>query len=274
MMKVHVACAQIIPILFQVNDNLDKMVIYIERIMSEHPDTNLIIFPELITSGYECGARFHDIAETVPDGISMFRIGECAKNFRINVIYGFPERDPMAVDILYNSTVFIDSQGKVAGLYRKVHLFDTEINHFRPGCEYPVVSTDIGKIGMMICWDAAFPEVARSYALQGAELLTISANWEKPYDADWDLVTKARAYDNMIYIAAANRVGFDESLGFFGRSKIIGPQGVPIQELNEETEGYISEELDYELPLKLKAEYYSIFEDRRPDTYGLVCQNY
>lgn len=269
-MKVRVSCAQLEPTLFEVTCNLEKMVAYIEKIKREEPNTKLIVFPELITSGYECGEKFQDLAEILPDGESMKIIGACAKSLGVNVIYGFPERDSIQTDILYNSVVFIDSHGNVAGRYRKVHLFGNEKNFFRPGCDYPVISTDIGKIGMMICWDTAFPEVARSYALQGAELITISTSWEKPYEADWDLVTRARAFDNTIYIAAANRVGFDVALGFFGRSKLINPLGVPIKELNEEIEGYISAELDFELAHKLKAEYYTILKDRRPDTYRLI----
>jgi predicted amidohydrolase len=273
-MKVNVACVQMEPHLLHVKENLDKMVCNIDKVMSEKPETNLIVFPELITTGYECNEEFQKFAETVPDGESMKRIGVCAKKHSVNIIYGFPERDSVLTDILYNSSTFIDSNGKVAGVYRKVHLFGNEKTYFRPGCEYPLLNTAIGKIGMMICWDTAFPEVARSYALQGAELIVISTNWEKPYEADWDLATCARALDNIIYIVAANRVGFDVTLGFFGHSKIISPLGVPIQELNEETEGYIAAQLDYALSLNLKADYYTIFKDRRPDTYGLVCKKY
>ena len=262
------------PLLCQTGANLEKMVAHIEKIMREKPQTNLIIFPELITSGYECGAEFQKLAEVAPNGESMKKIGEYAQKYGVHIIYGFPERDPLLTDILYNSTVFIDAHGKVVGVYRKVHLFGNEKSYFRPGCDYPVFDTEIGKIGMMICWDTAFPEVARSLALQGAQLIVISTNWENPYGADWDLVTKARAIDNIIYIAAANRVGFDQTLGFFGRSKIINPLGVPIKELNEETEGYIAAELDYALPLQLEADYYTIFKDRRPDTYDLVTKKY
>lgn len=273
-MKVNVACVQMEPAMLHADENSDRMVDYINKVMSEQPETNLIVFPELITSGYECNDEFQNLAETVPDGKSMRRIEACAKKYGVNVIYGFPERDSTLTDILYNSSIFIDSNGNVLGVYRKVHLFANEKNYFRPGCEYPLINSPIGKIGMMICWDTAFPEVARAYALQGAELLVISTNWEKPYEADWDLVTRARAMDNIIYVAAANRVGSDTTLGFFGRSKIIGPLGVPIKEFNEEKEGYIFAQLDYELPLKLKSGYYTIFKDRRPDTYSTILNKY
>jgi predicted amidohydrolase len=273
-MKVNVACVQMQPKRFDVETNLSKMQGFIEQIMEEKPKTELIVFPELITSGYECGKEFQNLAETVPHGQSMKIIGELAKKYQVHIVYGFPERDPYVTDVLYNSAALIDSNGEVMGVYRKVHPFDTEKQYFRAGCGYPLFNTPIGKIGIMICWDTAFPEVARSYALQGADLIVISTNWEKPYEADWDLITKARAFDNVIYIAAANRIGHDETLGFFGRSKIMGPLGVPIAELNEEVEGVISAELDYSVPLRLKHEYYTFFKDRRPDTYDLLVKRY
>jgi predicted amidohydrolase len=281
-MKVNVVCVQMEPILRNVQGNLSKMVAFIVQIMSERPETQLIVFPELITSGYECGKDFYDLAETVADGRCFQEISEYAKRYHVHVIYGFPERDSKKKDILYNSAVLISDEGNVIGVYRKVHPFAGEKQYFRPGDEYPLFETNIGRIGIMICWDTAFPEVARTYALKGADLIAISTNWEKPYlsdvitdnQSDWDLVTRARAFDNCIYVVAANRIGFDETLGFFGRSKIIGPTGNPLEELNEEIEGVISAELDYDLPVLLKKKYYTLLEDRRPETYSELVKHH
>lgn len=270
-MKANIACVQMKPELFNVKSNLDRMTAYIEKTMNEYPQTKLIIFPELITSGYECADKFQKLAETVTEGKSIDITGRLAQKYHVNIIFGFPERDQVLSDILYNSSVLISSGGDVLGVYRKVHLFASEKNYFRAGDDYPVFDTDIGKIGIMICWDTAFPEVARSYALQGVNLIAVSTNWEKPYEDDWDLITRARAFDNTVYLAAANRIGRDVELGFFGRSKIINPLGRPMQELNSETEGIIAAELDFELPRHLKAEYYTFFKDRRPDTYGRIA---
>jgi len=273
-MKVNVACVQMEPIRFDTVANLKKMTDFIDQVMAEHPKTELIVFPELITSGYECGAEFQNLAETVPDGESMKLIGSYAKKYKVHIIYGFPERDPLMKDVLYNSAVFICHEGDVIGTYRKVHLFAAEKNWFRAGCDYPVFETSIGKIGIMICWDTAFPEVARSYALKGADLIAIATNWEKPYEDDWDLITRARAFDNCLYVVAANRIGFDETLGFFGRSKIMGPLGKPIKSLDREVEGIIAAELDYSLPIKLRSEYYTFFKDRRSDTFDLLSKRH
>jgi predicted amidohydrolase len=281
-MKVNVACAQIEPVRFDVEANVKKMAEFIEKAMAQNPKTDLIIFPELIISGYECGKEFQKMAERVPDGYSMKILGNMAQKHNVHIIYGFPERDQCIDDVLYNAAVFIDNKGEILGTYRKVQLFAAEKESFRPGCEYPIFNTKIGRIGIMICWDTAFPEVARAYALQGADLLVVSTNWEKPYlddvetrnQDDWDLMTRARAFDNCCYLAAANRIGFDETLGFFGRSKIIGPTGVPIKELNEEVEGIISAEIDYTLSHKLRTAYYTFFKDRRPDTFDIIARRY
>lgn len=281
-MKIHVACVQMEPVLRDVSKNIEKMCSFIRETMEKNPKTNLIVFPELITSGYECGKDFQRLAETVPDGQSMKAVGELAREYRVHVVYGFPERDAEKKDVLYNSAVLIDDIGAVKGVYRKVHPFASEKEFFRAGCSFPVFDTSIGRLGIMICWDTAFPEVARSLALQGADLLIVATNWEKPYlttvvtknQQDWDLITRARAFDNCMYLVSANRIGFDESLGFFGRSNIIGPTGEAIAELLSETEGIISAELDYSIPLLLRSEYYTFFKDRRPDAFSELTKEY
>ena len=281
-LKIKVTCVQMEPVLRDFKKNLDKMCRFINETMEKNPETDLIVFPELITSGYECGKDFQKLAETVPNGDSMKVIGNLAKEYKVHIVYGFPERDPDKRDVLYNSSVLIDDCGEVKGVYRKVHLFASEKEFFRAGCSYPVFDTSIGRLGMLICWDTAFPEVARSLALKGADLLIVSTNWEKPYltsvvtknQQDWDLVTRARAFDNCIYLVSANRIGFDESLGFFGRSNIIGPTGEAIAELLDEVEGTISAELDYSIPIQLRSEYYTFFKDRRPETFREITREY
>ncbi|MDD3169067.1 MAG: carbon-nitrogen hydrolase family protein [Eubacteriales bacterium] len=281
-MKVNVTCVQMEPVLRGFHKNLEKMCVLIELTMCENPQTDLIVFPELITTGYECSKDFQSLAETVPDGLSMRIIGALAKEYRVHIVYGFAERDGDQEDMLYNSAVFIDDAGQIKGVYRKVHLTAKEKDYFKAGGTYPVFDSSLGKIGIMICWDAVFPEVARSLALKGADLLIVPANWQKTYltsvetknQKDWDLVMRARAMDNCIYLVSANRIGLDQTIGFFGRSNIIGPTGDVIAERLEEEEGLISAELEYSLPAQLRTEYYTFFEDRRPDTYLELTKNY
>lgn len=272
---VNVSCVQLKPELANFDANLNKMLKYLEDVMAQRPDTDLVVFPELMTTGYEgTKEQFQKMAETVPDGKSMKAIGELCKKHKVYVIYGFAERDPYATDVLYNSALCLDRNGKVAGCYRKVHPFDTEKLWCRAGWEYPIIETDFGKIGIQICWDTAFPEVSRIYALKGADLLVVSTNWEKPYEVDWDLMTRARAFDNTLHLVAANRIGDDITLGWFGRSKIIDPVGKVIEALDEEVEGVIHSKLDLSLTRKKRIEYYTFFKDRRPDTYGELIRRY
>ena len=274
-MKITVSCVQMEPKTADVEANLSKMKEFIEKIKEEYPKTNLVIFPELAISGYEASKEeFHSMAETITDGRSIKFMARLAAEYNMHIVYGFPERDLHVKDVLYNSAVMINNKGNVMGSYRKVHPFDNEKTWCRSGSDFPVFDTEIGRIGIMICWDTAFPETARIYALKGCDLLVVSTNWEKPYESDWDLVTRARAFDNTLHLAAANRVGFDKALGFFGRSKIIDPAGNEIAALNEEKEGIISAEIDLSLTEKERARYYTFFKDRRPELYDEIVSIY
>lgn len=277
------------PELGNVEYNVNKMEEFVRDIMSKEPETDLIVFPELITSGYEGEPeQFQEMAETLPNGYSLDRISALAKEYKVNIIYGLPERDPLYPDVLYNAAVIINDEGTPLGTYRKVHPFADEKRWCRAGCDFPVFDTNIGKIGIMICWDTAFPEVARCLALNGAELLVVSTNWEDPYEEpwdpadginkhenDWDLMTRARAFDNTLHLVAANRIGGDGGvLTFFGRSKIIDPRGNVIAALDKREEGVISADLDLSLTRMHRETYYCFLKDRRPDAYGEVTRPY
>ncbi|CAA19069.1 mitochondrial omega-amidase [Schizosaccharomyces pombe] len=266
-MKANIACVQMAPKVCDVKHNLQKMSSYVHEVMESNPSTNLILFPELITSGYECGNTFTQIAEIAGEGPSFKTMSNLAAKYHVNIIYGFPEKEEKQSNIIYNSCIYITENGNLGGVYRKVHLFDTERKHFKKGSDFPIFETSFGKLGVMICWDTAFPEVARIHALNGADLLVVATNWENPYSDDWDLVTKARAFENCIPLVAANRVGTDEKLSFFGHSKIIGPTGKVIKALDEEKEGVISYTVDLDDAKPLRKNYYTFFEDRMPDLY-------
>jgi predicted amidohydrolase len=113
----------------------------------------------------------------------------------------------------------------VIGQYNKIHLRGEEQIAFRPGYKLAVFETNFGVIGVVIGWDLAFPEVARSLVLDGAELLVVCANWEQPNEEEWETYLRARAFENAVFVAAANRVGEEPSYTFCGQSSIIGPRG-------------------------------------------------
>lgn len=267
MMKVQVAAVQFQPELNRVSFNLNAMADWVDQIKAQHFRTELIVFPELSTTGYECGQKFFDLAEPV-NGAAVSFMQRVAAKYRVHLIFGFAERDPKMRRRLYNSSVLIDDDGQVVGVYRKVHLFDTEQRHFTPGNAYPVFKTKIGTLGMMICYDTFYPEAARVLALKQADLIAISTNWERPRVHDWELCVRARALDNIVPIVAANRIGFDNRLDFFGHSKIIDPLGNVLADLDHERAGYIQAEIDYQQTRGLRNGYYSIFQDAHPETYS------
>jgi len=273
-LKVDVAVVQLMPKLCDKEYNLGKMRSFVEKILSEKKKCDLIIFPELITTAYECGDKFYELAEIFPEGESIDFVAKLAREYNSHIIFGFAEEDCNMKNVLYNSAALIGSDGNPIGVYRKVHLFGEEALVFRPGCDYPIFKTKIGNIGIMICWDTLFPEVARIYAIQGADLLVISTNWEKPCSKEWDLMTTARAFDNTLHLAAANRIGTDKHLTFFGHSRILDPLGNVLVKIDEEIEAYASARIDYDMTTELRKSYWTQLKDRRPDTYEILTQKY
>lgn len=264
MREIKVACVQMAPTLSDIEGNTQKMADMVMRITDEQGALDFIIFPELATTGYENTPReFAEFAEGLGSGCSVKKMRSCAAAHNVNLAYGFAERREGR---LYNSCVYIDRNGNILDCYRKVHPFDTEKNWCVAGSECKVISMDFGRVGAMICYDASFPEYAGTLSRKGAEMLAIATNWEKPYAYDWDLVTKARAFDNNLYVVAANRAGADKSLAFFGNSRIVSPVGQVICSLGEE-EGYCCREIDLAMTERLRHGYYTTLRDRRPDIY-------
>lgn len=264
-MKCNIICIQTYPKMNQKNENLDHMEFLLRKAMKKYPDAQLIVFPELAVTGYQCGENFKYLAETANEtSLSVQKMGALARQFKVHIVYGMAEKDH---DHLYNSQFFLDDQGHLIGTYRKVHLFDSEKNYFTPGNQFTVFDTKIGRIGLFICYDAFFPEAARSLAIQGVDLLVNSTNWEKPYDYDMDMVMSARALENTVYLACCNRYGADTSLDFFGHTRILDPLGKVITSVDDEKDGIIYASIDYDTATQMKHDYYTMLTERRPDVY-------
>ena len=249
----------------QKENNLSHMEFLLCQAMKQHPDAQLIVFPELAVTGYQCGENFKNLAETAEkNSMSVKRMSALAKEFHVHIIYGMAEKEN---DTLYNSQFFLDDHGTLLGTYRKVHLFDSEKNYFSPGDQFNVFDTSIGRIGLFICYDAFFPEAARSLAIQRVDLLVNSTNWEKPYAYDMDMVMSARALENTVYLACCNRYGTDTTLDFFGHTRILDPLGKVITSIDDERDGIIYASLDYDIAKQMKQDYYTMLTERRPDVY-------
>ena len=144
---------------------------------------------------------------------------------------------------------------------------------FRAGFKFPLIETDFGNVGLMVGWDLAFPEVARTYVLDGADLLIECANWEKPNDQEWRTYLMSRAYENTCFIAAANRIGTDATLNFFGQSMIVGPRGQVYASVDEEVEGYAVAKIDLDEVRRYREEL-QILQARQPGAYRSIVKQY
>ena len=152
--------------------------------------------PELAVTGYSAGERFYALAEPWPDGDSLRVLSALAQELEVVLVAGFAEASTTR-GLIYDSAAVFERNGRPIASCRKSHCLDTERRYFTNGDELPRISTSLGRLGLMICWDAAFPEVARTHALTGADLFVTIGAWEDPYVRDWELVAAARAYDNV-----------------------------------------------------------------------------
>jgi 5-aminopentanamidase len=192
----------------------------------------VVVLPELTSSGYvfRDAAEARSLAEGA-DGATVRQWRDLAAELDLVVVGGFAE---LAADAaVYNSAVIVDPSGPRC-VYRKAHLWDAEADCFRPGdADPPVVDTAHGRIGVLICYDAEFPEWVRRSALAGAELLAVPTNWPaEPVPAgerpNVVVNVQAAAFANRMFVAAACRTGTERGVAWTGCSVIAGPDGYPV----------------------------------------------
>jgi predicted amidohydrolase len=278
MREITVATVQMKPRLGEMEDNLVKMSEMISKIASQQK-VDLIVFPELITSGYELGVRFTELAQRVP-GPTVNLIAQRANEYGVYIAFGMVTKERVE-SVLYNSAVVVGPDGELLDVYNKIHLRGEERMAFREGYKLPVIETEIGNIGLMLGYDLAFPEVARSLVLDGADLLCVMANWEAAAIDEWKTYVRARAYENAVFVVAANRVGEDVTLTFGGESLIVGPRGQIHASLANETdpesgaplEGFSVARIDLDEVRKNREEY-QLIQNRQPTVYKSIVRRY
>ncbi len=270
MRQVTVAAVQMHPRLAEQQENLIHMGELIDKICTgQHVD--LVVFPELTTTGYECGVQFTELAERVP-GPTVNLLAQRAADYGTHVLFGMVAKEKVE-SIIYNAAVLIGPDGEVIGRYNKVHLRGEERLAFRSGFRYNVWETEFGSLGVMIGWDLAFPEVARSLALDGAEVLCVCANWESPHADEWRTYLLARAYENAVFVVGANRVGEEYTYNFFGDSMLVGPRGHVYGMVDGGEEGYVISQIDLDEVRRYREEF-QFFQCRQPQTYRAVVRKY
>jgi predicted amidohydrolase len=185
---------------------------------------DLIVAPELLPSGYDLAvlaAQGDALAEPL-DGPTTTQAAELAAELGSTIVVGLLERDG---DVRYDSVVVVDAGG-LLGTYRKTHLYPPERAHFASGDRLTTVPTGAGRLGLMICFEHAFPEVATALALAGSEILVIPSAVPYGYEHLLRLRTRARAQDNQVFAIAANLAGDV----FCGGSLIVDPRGDVVAE--------------------------------------------
>ncbi|WP_273831942.1 carbon-nitrogen hydrolase family protein [Guptibacillus sedimenti] len=247
-----------------VDTNLSKMETIVKSVLEKKPDTKVITFPELCTTGYFLSEGIKDLAEKV-DGPIFQAIKTMAVSNLVSIVYGYVEIDNEGN--VYNSIQYIDANGKNTANYRKIHLTPLERGVFTAGSEPVTVKTDFGTIGLMICWDLAFPELARMLTLNGADILLVPSAWEEPYDAPFLQFSGARALDNSVYLIASNHTGKSEDLTFFGKSSIFAPNGQVVATAEKQYD-MITATIDYDWRNEIKQSFFSMLEERRTDIYS------
>ena len=214
--EINVALAQLNPVLHDTAEN----VRIVREVVAEHGDADLVVFPELFLSCYTVSG----LDELAVDlhGPEVEHIARTARENDTAVIFGAPER---ARGGYTNSAICVDRRGDMVGSYRKTHLFGDEQAAFTAGDELLIVDIDRLKVGFMICFDVEFPEVARSLAQAGADLLvTVSANME-PFGRDHEIFATARALENGIPHLYVNQAGKGERFTFPGGTMVVSADG-------------------------------------------------
>lgn len=252
-------------------------------IASSEEDVDLWILPELFSNRYV--GQFEDRrAQTayLPDYMTLLtEFKEVSNEAGSAVALSFAE--VVDAGTCFNSLALIDKNGKVRASYRKVHIPDSEGYredlYFKPGdLGYVVASLGAVKIGLGICWDQWFPEVSRTLALKGAELLiypsAIGSELVRPdFDSrpQWELVMRAQAVMNRVFVAAVNRIGQEEKIKFYGGSFVADPWGKVLRRASTSRSEIVFVDLDLS-QIRDARSFFGFFDTRQPHTYGVLTK--
>lgn len=254
----------------------------------------VICLPELFRSHYFCQREdpaWFDLAESVP-GPSTDALSEVAKQH--NVVVMVPIFERRTAGLYHNSVVVLDGDGSIAGLYRKMHVPDDpayyEKFYFTPGdTGFHAISTSVGKLGVLICWDQWYPEAARLMTLHGAEILfyPTAIGWhpsEKAQEGEtqrsaWQTIQRSHAIANGVFVAAVNRVGHEkpaeggDGIEFWGSSFICDPLGVVLAEASMEREEILFADVNLS-HVEDTRRHWPFLRDRRVDAYGGLTKRF
>ena len=261
----------------------------------------LVMLQELHRSLYFCQSEdtaMFDLAETVP-GPSTDALGALARELQVVIVASLFEK--RATGLYHNTAVVLESDGHLAGLYRKMHIPDDpgfyEKFYFTPGdatfnaghSGFTPIRTSVGKLGVLVCWDQWYPEAARLMALAGADLLLYptAIGWDRTDEPEeqnrqldaWITVQRAHAVANGLPVLVANRTGFEPGpdgaggIDFWGNSFVCGPQGEFMARANRDQEQTLVVDLDMARSEEVRR-IWPYLRDRRVDAYQDLTKRY
>ncbi len=260
-----VVAAQIDTKLGDVRANLD-LIRTVSAKISKKKNAEIVCFPELATTGYALGSKWKKLAEEVPGTITD-ELSKLAAEHGFYLICGVDERGSgNEKGNIYDSAVLIDPNGKHAGLYRKVHLWNEERMFFTPGKSFPAFKTKLCTIGIGICYDLEFPEPARVMARKGASIVFYPSAQPSTAQKQVQIYVRSRSCENCIFTVFSNRVGREGELTFFGESQINSPDAKMLA-LAHRSQNFASARLDLKV-LERQIELVPYLKDLGPEAYS------
>jgi predicted amidohydrolase len=272
---VKIAAVQMEPKIKANKGNLEKILT--KASLAATNGANLVVFPECALTGYMFASREEALGfmESIP-GPSTHTLVDCCQKIGVHLVVGLLELDG---DRCYNAAVLIGPDGLV-GKYRKNHLPFLGVDRFvnRGDEPFRVYATQIGNIGIHICYDCNFPESARVMALQGADILVLPTNWPMGRGNIARYVVNTRALENKVHVVAVDRVGDERGVRFLGRSKIANAWGDTLAEGSSDNEEILYAEVSLaearQKHIVVKAGEFEVdyIQDRRPELYRKLIE--
>jgi predicted amidohydrolase len=273
---VRIAVAQYEPRIGDLTGNRAAAVAQVEA--AAERGAQLVVLPELASSGYVFSGEEEAgrLAEDADTGESVAALVDACRRLGVYVVGGLAEA---GANCRHNSAVVLGPEGRLA-TYRKLHLFYDEQSWFQPGSELVVVDLPFARVGVAICYDLWFPEVARALALRGAEVIAVPTNWvssvrRRVHDehgyCQGDIMAMAAAAANGTAVACADRVGEERGVTFLGASIIVGPDGWPlVGPAGPDREELLVADLDLTAVerSRWRTPRNHLLRDRRPDIYA------
>ncbi|MGI6091371.1 MAG: carbon-nitrogen hydrolase family protein [Saccharofermentanales bacterium] len=232
--KLRTAILQLDLIENNIDFNLEKIRTQALTLKAEQPD--LIIIPEIAVEGY----NFDYVKTLAQADFARIRAfySDLAQELNTAIVAGFVEKKGK---VYYDSALCLNNEGQELLVYRKMHLWGSESELFTPGTDLDLIAIKGWRIGIAICADAGFPELARSLVFQGADVIIYISAWVKPYDYSWILMCRARACENQIYVIGANRIGATNKAEYCGNSLVVHPSGLEIHNYLEQEGAFMTE---------------------------------